>query len=302
MSHIALRPAVLSVVLGASLLLAASSEARQRPAAPARQVAVEQAQPGPAGAVRDDADAEQTRRAFTDVLGKYPPSLGRVLKLDPTLMASPDYLAPYPDLAAFLAQHPQVAHNPGFFLENVAVEGGYGNYANDPKWRERQDFHNMVGNFTAFLVFLVVTGVLIWLIRLFVDHRRWNRLSKIQTDVHTKLLDRFSSNEDLLAYIQTTAGRRFLESAPIPIHEGSRPLGAPFARILWSVQAGVVLAIGGAGILFVSSQFTDEPAQFFFVVGMVTLALGGGFIVSALAAYILSQRLGLLDKPSADHA
>ena len=47
-------------------------------------------------------------------------------------------------------------------------------------------------------------------------HRRWSRLSKIQTDVHNKLLDRFTSNEDLLAYIQTPVGRKFLESAPIP--------------------------------------------------------------------------------------
>ena len=47
------------------------------------------------------------------MLGKYPPSLGRVLKLDPTLMTNQDYLAPYPELAAFLAQHPEVAHNPG---------------------------------------------------------------------------------------------------------------------------------------------------------------------------------------------
>jgi hypothetical protein len=68
------------------------------------------------------------------------------------------------------------------------------------------------------------------------------------------------------------------------------------------VQAGIVLAIGGLGVLFVSSRFSEEPAQFFFVVGMITLALGGGFIVSAIAAYALSQRLGLLDKPSSDHA
>ena len=299
MSHTAVRPALLSVVLGASLLAAVPGEAGQRPAPAGGKAVAEQAQPAQVPLARDSADAEQTRRAFSEVLGKYPPSLGRVLKLDSTLMSNQDYLATYPELAGFLAEHPQVAHNPGYFLEQIAVDNSY---ANDPRWRQRQDFHNMVGNFIAFLVFIVVTGVLVWLIRLFVDHRRWNRLQKIQTDVHTKLLDRFSSNEDLLAYIQTPAGRRFLESAPIPLHDESRPLGAPFSRILWSVQAGIVLAIAGIGVLFVSANFTDEASQFFFVVGTVTLALGGGFIVSAIAAYVLSQRLGLLEKPSSDHA
>ena len=65
------------------------------------------------------------------------------------------------------------------------------------------------------VVLAVVTGV-VWLIKTLVDYRRWSRLSKIQTEVHNKVLDRMQSNEDLLAYIQTPAGRRFLESTPIP--------------------------------------------------------------------------------------
>jgi hypothetical protein len=38
------------------------------------------------------------------------------------------------------------------------------------------------------------------------------------------------------------------------------------------------------------------------VIGTITLALGVGFIVSAVGAYILSRRLGLLDRTAADHA
>ena len=41
--------------------------------------------------------------------------------------------------------------------------------------------------------------------------RRWQRLTKTQTDAHSKLLDRLTSHEDLLAYIQSPAGKRFLE-------------------------------------------------------------------------------------------
>ena len=71
-----------------------------------------------------------------------------------------------------------------------------------------------------------------------VTSRRWNKLSKVQYEVHSKLLDRFTSNEDLLAYMQTPAGRRFLESAPIRCPTSRDRCGAPFSRILWSVQAG----------------------------------------------------------------
>ncbi|OFW11665.1 MAG: hypothetical protein A3H96_03100 [Acidobacteria bacterium RIFCSPLOWO2_02_FULL_67_36] len=285
------------IAAAALLSLPPAAQAAQRPAgAPASQPSAEQ----PAPRLISDTDAEQTREKLNEVLGKYPPSLGRVLKLDPSLLSNDAYLATYPALAAFLAQHPEVAHNPGYFLERVNVSSGYG--TRDPRELQVQHMDRLIGDFTAFMVFLVVTGVLIWLIRMVVDSRRWSRLSKVQFDVHTKLLDRFASSEELMAYIQTPAGRKFLESAPIQVHDDARPLGAPLSRILVSLQAGVVLAIAGLGVLLVSLRFVDEPAQFFFVVGIVTMALGVGFIVSAGAAYGLSRKLGLLERPTTDNA
>jgi hypothetical protein len=215
-------------------------------------------------------------------------------------MSSAGYLAPYPGLSAFLAQHPEIARNPDYFLERVNFSPF--DYYNNPARQTRAAQLSILAGFAAFLVFLVVTGVIVWVIRMIVATRRWNRLSKVQFDVHNKLLDRFTSNEDLLAYVQTPAGRRFLESAPIPLQDEPRSISAPFSRILWSVQAGIVLAIAGAGLLYVSTRFVEEAAQFFMVVGVLTLALGAGFIVSAVAAYGLSRKLGLLDPPAADHA
>jgi hypothetical protein len=133
-------------------------------------------------------------------------------------------------------------------------------------------------------------------------HRRWNRLSKVQFETHNKLLERFTSNDELLAYVQTPAGRRFLESAPIPLQEAPLSIAAPLSRILWSVQAGIVLAVLGIGLLRVSGRFTDEAAQVFTVAGALMFALGGGFVISAIAAYALSRKLGLLTPPAVDHA
>src|SRR5213592_3592158 len=59
-----------------------------------------------------------------------------------------------------------------------------------------------------FAIFSTIVGVLIWLIRTLVEQRRWSRLSRVQTEVHGKLLDRLGTNEELLRYIDTPAGRR----------------------------------------------------------------------------------------------
>jgi len=288
MIHTAFIKGFVRILAAAALLSIAAPAAAQRQP-------VQTAPPVAAAPIRDEQNADQTRDRLVDLLQNYPPTVGRVLKLDPSLLSDPNYLSPYPALAAFLAQHPEVAHNPDYFLERVHIDRAT---VDDPRWRARQEFYNMMGGVAAFFAFLVVTGVVVWIIRLIVLQRRWNRMSKVQFDTHAKLLDRFTSNEDLLAYVQTPAGRRFLESAPIPVQEEApRAIGAPLSRILWSVQAGVVLAAGGVGLLYVSSRFTEEPAEFFMVIGVITIALGVGFMMSAVAAYALSRRLGLMESP-----
>jgi hypothetical protein len=129
-----------------------------------------------------------------------------------------------------------------------------------------------------------------------IDYRRWNRLSKVQTEVHTKLLDRFSNNEDVLAYIKSPAGSRFLESAPIALDAGPRSIGAPLGRILWSVQAGVVLVAGGVGMIIVAGRVAEEAAQPMHALGTLGIALGLGFVISALVSYLISHRLGLIER------
>ncbi len=291
MNQTAVRTLTAVLASAAMLAVVAPAYAQRAPVqAPPRQV-----QPVPP--VREEQRAEQTRDQLFRLFEMYPPEVGRVFKLDPSLMSSASYLAPYPQLAAFLADHPEIAHNPAYFLANVE-----GLRYNDPERRTHEDMLGVLAGIGVFLAFLVITSVLVWLIRLAVNHRRWNRLSKVQFETHTKLLDRFTSNEELLAYVQTPAGRRFLEAAPIPMQDAPPSIAAPLSRILWSVQAGIVLAVVGFGLTRISHQFSEEPAHLFSVAGMLLLALGGGFIISAVAAYALSRRLGLLDRPAEEHA
>src|SRR5262245_23837793 len=241
-------------------------------------------------------DADETRRQLEDVLRAYPSTLPRILRMDPTLLTNADYLQPYPALSNFLALHPEIKHNPAYFLSSYNV-GDFGYRAQTPQDRAVDMWRNTIEGFQIGTLILAIAGGLIWLIKTLVDQRRWSRLSKIQTDVHTKILDRFASNEDLLAYIQTPAGRKFLESAPISIDQ-PRSIAAPLGRILWSAQAGAVLTVLGLGIILVSRNALEEVAPPLAAFGAVLLALGVGVLVSAFLAYTLTRRFKLMPDQS----
>jgi hypothetical protein len=232
-------------------------------------------------------DAERTKNELSQLLDHYPPSLRNVLALDPSLLSNQTYVAPYPALAGFLNTHPEIARNPSFYIShNIAP----------PREEQILDlWRDMLNGVAIFAGFGMAIGLIIWLIRTLVDYRRWNRLTKIQTEVHTKLLDRFTANEDLLAYMQSPAGMKFLESSPISLDAGPRSVGAPLGRILWSVQAGLVVAAAGIGLQIVSARITDESAQPLHALGVLGVALGVGFVVSAVVSYLISRRLGLIE-------
>lgn len=284
MSNPRIRPVINYIAAGALLLAtAAPATGQERVQAPAVQSAQ---------VVVDTRDAGQTRDDFRELLNRHPPSLGRVLKLDPSLMTNDAYLASYPALAAFLKQHPEISRSPAYFLEFVQVNQG--------EWRQQSEgvrlWENMMQALTIFAVFAIILGTVIWLVRTVIEQRRWSRQSKVQTEVHTKLFDRLSSNEDLLAYIQTPAGRRFLEAAPlVATSTPARPLGAPVSRILWSVQIGIVIVAGALGVLFVSGRVIEEVAQPLFAIAAIGIALGIGFVISSMVAYVLSRNMGLLE-------
>jgi hypothetical protein len=272
-------------------LVAAPSAAQDRPP-------LERRTPAPAAAAAAPRiDANATRQELMELLDKHPPAVARVFKLDPSLMRSESYLASYPELRDFLAQRPEIPQNSQYYLEGIRISPGDG-YQRD----ERDERLHLVAGILAGLAGLtaaaIVISTLIWLIRTALEHRRWNRLSKIQAEVHSKLMDRFSSNDELLTYVQTPSGRRFLESGPSPLQEMTPAMAAPVSRILWSVQLGAVLLAGGLGMLFLSGRTVPEAADFFYVAGCIGVALGAGFLVSAGAAYALSSRLGLLERPA----
>jgi hypothetical protein len=287
-------PGAIVIATLTSLTLATGSAAAQRPQAPSAEPAQRDRA---TSATVLHMDADEARRALEEVFKQYPPSLPRVLRLDPTLLTNDAYLQPYPQLAAFLKDHSEVAHNPSYFLSEYGENNPFDRET--PQDRAINMWREAIQGVTITAVVLAIVSGLVWLIKTLVDHRRWSRLSKIQTEVHNKVLDRMQSNEDLLAYIQTPAGKRFLESAPIPM-ESPRSIGAPLGRILWSAQAGAVLTVLGIGIALVSQNTLEEVAAPFAALGAIVIALGIGFLVSSGLAFMLTRRFGLLNSPAAE--
>ena len=298
--------ALCGLLVGAAVLSAPvhiTAAARQQAEAP--RTAPRQTSPAPqAGATNapaptvvyenDQRNADRTRDRLRDLINQYSPTLYDVFKNDPSLMMNADYLANYPALAAFLQQHPEVAHNPGYFVGQPSWERD-----RDPKMAGIEIWRHLIEALAIFAGFGFAASVFIWLIKTLVDYRRWLRLTKIQTEAHTKLLDRLTSNDDLMAYIQSPSGRRFLESAPIALDSATpRAVSAPVSRILLSLQAGAVMAAGGVGFIYASGKVIEEVRPGLFTIGVLGIAFGVGFFVSAILAYGLSERLGLLTPPT----
>lgn len=234
-------------------------------------------------------DSGEIRNHFSSLLRQHPPELARILALDPTLLSNDAFLAGYPELARFVAANPEVRRNPRFYLAQFRFEP-----QGDP-------LDDVLEALIIFATFLLIALALAWFIRTLIEQKRWSRLSRTQSEVHNKILDRFGTSEELLAYVRTPAGTRFLESAPIPLH-AERPQGAPqsapLTRVLWSIQIGVVVAVGALGMLLVSIPFDGESAKALFVLGAIGFCLGAGFVASAAVSLFLSRRLGLWEPPS----
>ena len=284
-------PRIVRTLALAALLAPAAASAQNRTPAQAPPPAVAAVAPS-----ASDENARETRDKLRQLLDQYPPSLAQVLRLDPSLVSRSDYVAPYPRLAAFLSQHPEVAHNPVFFLGDARFN------VPDARGRTFDMLEGILAGMAGLTVFATIVGLIVWVVRSLISYRSWKHIVKIQTEAHTKIFDRLGSNDDLMAYIQSPAGQRFLTSTSTAVEVAPRSVGAPIGRILWSVQAGTVITIAGIGLFVASGLVIEEVAQVLHVISVLAIAIGLGFVASALVAYALSHRLGLLESPRTSHA
>lgn len=187
-----------------------------------------------------------------------------------------------------MQQHPEVALNASFFV------GSEYDAPRDAESRGIGMAEDLLEGVGVLVIMSSMFAFFAWLVRVVLDHRRgWLRQSKTQVETHAKILDRLTSHDDLIAYIQSPAGQRFLESAPIEVDGRPRPSNTSLSRVLLAVQAGIVLMALGGGFAVLEGRF-GEPRKGFSMLSTLALALGAGFLLSAAASYVISMRHGLI--------
>ncbi len=301
-----LLPCLLALI---SLPLTAFAQTPARPATPAHPAAPARtpAEPGTLNApVPTSKDVAGTQRQLIELL-RLSPTLTTVVAHDPSLLADQAYVSRNnPQLADFLGAHPEVARNPDFYLfTHMNPQDGSPDQAIERAvWPEiyrdqqrRTGFDELLSDSPPLLAFAAFLCAAIWAIRLFVDNRRWSRIFKLQSEVHARLIDKFSTSQELAAYMETEAGKRFLEAAPIPlsIDTGQRVPNA-IARVLNPIQIGTVLILLGIGFLLLRHAGPDFEIPMR-VLGVLILMPGIGFILSAGMTWALAARLGLMPPP-----
>ena len=256
---------------------------------------------------KDVADAEEQ---FLHLL-RLSPTMTAAVAADPSLLADQSYVArSNPELAQFMANHPDIARNPEFYLfsrldpserrrDRALERVVWPDLTTAPY--QRSAAADVVERLTPIFVVPAVFLAFVWVIRIFVDSRRWNRTYKQQSEIHGRLIEKLGTGPDLVAYMETEAGKQFLTASPIAAGpEIGQRMPNAVARVLTSLSAGIVMALLGIGFLLLRNAGPDTPEPML-ITGTLLLMPGIGFILSAGVTWVLAHRLGLMPEKDVAH-
>jgi hypothetical protein len=121
--------------------------------------------------------------------------------------------------------------------------------------------------------------------------RSKERRTELQTQVQSKLIDRFGSAPELIDFLQSDAGHQFVEG----FHNA--PRYAAREKILSGLRRGIITTLLGLGLLAIFAADIRDNWGFIYP-GCLVLALGLGFFLSTFVSMKLSRSWGLIDDRS----
>jgi hypothetical protein len=137
------------------------------------------------------------------------------------------------------------------------------------------------------VLFPILFGAMCFVLWTIFSTIRRFKIAKLQADVQNRLIEKFGTTQDLLAYVQTDAGKQLLESWSVE-------RTSPYSRIIGAVQAGIIMFLFGLALLFLRGRVSGAE-EGFLVFGTIFVTLGIGFAISAGVSYSLSKSFGLLN-------
>ena len=171
----------------------------------------------------DVADAQQQ---FLHLL-RLSPTMTAAVAADPSLLSDQQYVdRSNPELAQFMASHPDIARNPEFYLfSKLNSPDGDREKALQrviwpdlvPSQQQESSAPKFIEKLTPIIIVPSIFLAFVWIIRIFVEGHRWNRAFKQQSEVHARLIDKLGTSQDLAAYIETESGKRFLMASPLAL-------------------------------------------------------------------------------------
>ena len=126
-------------------------------------------------------------------------------------------------------------------------------------------------------------AMVVWIVWLGVNAK--NRRTMAQTEVQTKLIERFGTSKEFIEFLQSPVGQRFVT--------GVEATTAIYARdrIVRGFGTGIVISLLGLGFLAIWIADRNDGLVY---PGFILLGLGLGFFLSAVVSLKLSRRYGLI--------
>ncbi|MDX2178267.1 MAG: hypothetical protein SFV18_01660 [Bryobacteraceae bacterium] len=129
------------------------------------------------------------------------------------------------------------------------------------------------------LGFLIAGGTL----RSLIKNRHRQKMAQLQSETVGKVLDRLGSGPEVLEWLKTGDMKKFFDI--------ETPTANPGMRVLNAIQWGTIASLAGAMLFTVPDLSPDGH-----VIRWLLLAVGGGFLISAAASYVLLKRWGLIER------
>jgi hypothetical protein len=144
----------------------------------------------------------------------------------------------------------------------------------------------MTGSEDVALIAILPLTILFWawVVWAILEWRKMRHKSHLQN----KIVDKFSSVEEFNEFLQSKEGNKFLNFIKF---SGL----APKEKLIASLTKGVILITLGIALILVGQIFTEEM-KYFIAFGIVSIALGVGFLISMFISYTLSKKWGIIDE------
>jgi hypothetical protein len=144
----------------------------------------------------------------------------------------------------------------------------------------------MTGSEDVALIAILPLTILFWawVVWAILEWRKTRHKSQLQN----KIVDKFQSVQEFSDFLQSKEGNKFLNFIKF---SGL----APKEKLLSSLTKGVILVTLGIALILVGQIFAEEM-KYFIAFGIVSIALGIGFLISTFISYTLSKKWGIIEE------